>query len=93
MLNVDCHWYRSSVLESSLTSISYLYMDCFKPLTTAPLKYTLGDVSAHVEALKTDGDISDALTLKWKSLALLGFRAVCSCVVIPCWRPEASYAG
>ena len=74
MLNVDCHWYRSSVLESSLTSISYLYMDCFKPLTTAPLKYTLGDVSAHVEALKTDGDISDALTLKWKSLALLGFE-------------------
>ena len=74
VLDVDCDWYRTSVLESSLTSIAYIHMDCFAPLATAPLKYVVGDVLANIECLKAEDGISDPLTLKWQNLALLGFE-------------------
>jgi len=44
ILNVDCDWYRTSVLESSLTSISYLQMDMFGSLSAEPLKYVIGNL-------------------------------------------------
>ena len=75
ILNVDCDWYRTSVLESSLTSISYLHMDCFASLSTAPLKYTVGNVVANIECLKGEEGITDALTLKWQQLAELGYES------------------
>ena len=42
LLDVDLGWYRTSVLESSLTSISYLHMDCFQNLTEAPFEVLCG---------------------------------------------------
>ena len=73
LLNVDCDWYRTSVLENSLISVSYLQMDCFGPLEQAPLKYVVGDTKAMIKLLMTD-DISDPLALKWQGLATSGFE-------------------
>ena len=75
MLNVVCNLYKTLVIKSSLTSIAYLRMDCLAPLTTAPLKYAIGDVPATVEGLNDEEDISDPLTLKRKTLAVLGFES------------------
>ena len=64
----------TSVLESSLTSVSYLHMDCFGPLAEAPLKYVIGDISANIQVLMGDEGVVDPLALKWKALANLGFE-------------------
>ena len=74
IVNVDCDLYRASVLESSLTSISYLQMDIFGELSKAPLKYVIGNLQDNIELLKNDDDATDPLTLKWKGLATLCFE-------------------
>ena len=73
ILNVDCDWYRTSALESSLTSISYLQMDIFGSLSEAPLKYVIGNLKDNIDLLKKDEEVIDPLALKWKGLATLGF--------------------
>ena len=72
--NVDSHCYKTSCLECSLISLSYMHMDIFSSLSEAPLKYCIGDLDANIESLKTDDDITDPLSLKFKGLATLGFE-------------------
>ena len=73
LLDVDCDWYRTSVLEGSLISVSYLHMECFGPLETAPLKYAVGDTMEKIKLLLVE-EVSDQLALKWQSLAASGFE-------------------
>ena len=74
ILNVDCSWYKTSVLESSLTSVSYLHMDCFGPLTEAPLKYVVGNLDDNIRSLMNEEGVVHPLAVKWKTLVSLGFE-------------------
>ena len=67
MFSVDPHWYKTTVLESSLTSISYLQIDIFKPLSEAPLKHVIGNIHDNVELLTAEEGISDPLSDLWKN--------------------------
>ena len=74
LLHIDAEEFKSDVIEASLTSISYLYMECWVPLSQPPLKYTQGDVRANIEDLKKDMSVVDEVSLKMQTLALMGYE-------------------
>ena len=74
-LGLDVQVYRSDVLKASLTSMAYLHMDCWVPLTLPPLCYVMGDVQANVDALKDESDVREATSLKIQTWALLGHES------------------
>ena len=71
-LGLDAQAYRSDVLKASLTSMAYLHMDCWVPLTLPPLCYAMGNIQTNMVALKAETDVGDATTAKMQALALLG---------------------
>ena len=72
VLGLDAQVYRSDVLKASLTSMAYLHMDCWVPLTLPPLCYAMGNIQANVAGLKAETDVRDATSAKMQALALLG---------------------
>ena len=73
-LHIDAEEIKSDVIQASLTSISYLYKECWVPLSQPPLKYTQGDVRANIEDLKMDMSVVDGVSLKMQALALMGYE-------------------
>ena len=66
--------YRACVIESSLVSIAYLYEDMWVPLTEPPWKFFVGDIKQNIADLKVTDDVTEAVSLKMRTLSLLGFE-------------------
>ena len=64
--------YRSHVLETSLTSIAYLQMEVWSPLSEAPRKYSCGDARRNVALLVEEEGVTDPVAIKMQALARLG---------------------
>ena len=74
-LGLDPQVYRSDVLKSSLTSMAYLHMDCWVPLTLPPLCYAMGDVQVNIDVLKTATDVIEPTVVNIQTLVLLGHES------------------
>ena len=83
-LNVSPIKYRSHVIESSVVSIAYLYEDVWVPLSEPPWRYFMGDIRQNIAALKVTDDVTEPVSLKMRTLALLGFEeeVVSACVLV-----------
>ena len=74
LLHMEADDFKSDVLDASLTSISYLFMECWVSLSQAPFKYTQGDVRANIRDLMQDMSVDDEVSLKMQTLALMGYE-------------------
>ena len=83
-LKVTCMEYKAHCIDSALTSISYLHQDIWVPLSSPPWMYFIGNCKDNIDALKGDHSVTDPLTVKMKTLALLGFDSdvVSACFLI-----------
>ena len=69
-LGMSPHDFKGCVLDASLTSISYLYMDSWLPLTKPPFKYIVGNLNANLETLKAEEGVTDPISLQMQTLLL-----------------------
>jgi hypothetical protein len=77
LLSTDAFCFKSHVLEVGLASIGYLYLDVWKPLAAAPLKFALGDIRRNVEELKLAGAQLEGTSGKIQSLCVMGYEEDC----------------
>jgi hypothetical protein len=70
-LGMSSHDLKGSVLDASLTSISYMYMDSWLPLTKPPYKYIVGDLDANLESLVAEDGVTDPVSVKMQILLLM----------------------
>ena len=75
--------YRSHVVEASLTSISYLHMDIWAPLSEAPWTYFHGDARQKMTALMEEEGVTHPVAVKMQTLARLGYEedVIAACVL------------
>ena len=72
-LDVEPGEYRRWVLDCSVTSIGFLWLDMWRPLEYGPMSFAVGDSAAKIEALKAAKPRVDYTTSKMQVLAQLGF--------------------
>ena len=77
LLGMDMMSFKSHVLTVGLVSISYLYLDVWKPLQAPPLKFAIGDIRANVEELKSAPVILHGTAAKIQGLCLMGCEEDC----------------
>ena len=66
--------YRRWVLDCSVTSIGYLWLDIWRPLEAGPMSFAVGNSAAKIEALKAAEPSGDYTTSKMQVLAQLGYE-------------------
>ena len=74
VLHVSATDYMGLVLESSCTSIGYLWMDVWQSLSEPPWKYCLGDISRNITDLKSAPPVTETTAAKIQVLAQLGYE-------------------
>ena len=90
-LGMSSHDLKGSVLDASLTSISYMYMDSWLPLTKPPYKYIVGDLDANLESLKAEDGVTDPVSVNMQILLLSGRQSDVRAACLLC--REASLTG
>ena len=85
-LKVTSLEYRAHCIDSALTSISYLHQDIWVPLSSPPWMYFIGNCKDNIAALKDDDSVTEPLTVKMKTLALLGFAQMLFLLVSWYWK-------
>ena len=72
VLQVSAHDLRRWVVDATVTSIGYLWMDIWWHSSQAPWKYAIGDVRKNVEDLKVAPPAVDRTSSKMQLLAQMG---------------------
>ena len=78
---MDPHTFRGQVVTASVVSMSYLHMDLWAHLETAPLKYFVGNAHDRITALVSD-TVDDPLLVKMQTLAASGFQSEVEAAVV-----------
>lgn len=76
--------YRSHCVNCALTSISYLHQDIWVPLSSPPWMYFVGNCQDNIAKLKGDESVTEPLSVKMRTLALIGFdsEVVSACYLV-----------
>ena len=65
---------KSHVLNATVVSIGYLWMDIWEQLSQPPWKYCLGNISESIEEFKDGPIVSDRTASKMQMMVKLGFE-------------------
>ena len=74
VLHVSPSDFKAHMLQSTVTSIGYFWMDVWQALAAPPWTYCLGDINDRIQEFNLGPTMTEHTTSKIQTLVLLGFE-------------------